>query len=1173
MSSRRIGYALHTTANAAASSTVLPQGPVQTQTPVQTNSLVRASGWIGAGPAYSMDLVPGAGAAPPPGSPMNWQGYTGTQFGAGPTYPPLPTPFGPDSRTVAPGGAVFPSGDYAGTFTDPVTGVKYAAFTRGMPDPIIPAGGDMAAGPCPGSSSVANRMLETLTGRSALTVQPCRQDMPRDWSEALAGTSVPAPLLNQQVLAAQGAQAARDTFFVRKDTPAGFNDTHWDGYIGTTNTLRVLQDTQTVKEYDGGGTSSLPFRPNPDFSLAAPMYHDGTHFGGPRAPVVTVLAEDKPAPPGRPVADALEDLRGAVRMDAAVDSLRPARVDVTTRPGNQMATMADWGWGSVAPAPQTPDGPARDEGLGVLRALAALDARFTPPALSLPMADDGRGGRHATHDALRVAQLVAPGRVTQSLEATPDSLRADFEAPPMPVRVGAHALAGAGMGATPALPALPTGPRSTHDHGTPSFRAGVTDVATGSPVPLPALAGDGRVFSGMDASTTRVAVQTAPGQAASLPFVTDHAGSHLAADLPNPAFQGRVATLPSSMSGATVMALPVVDASSAHHDLMAPAFQGRVASGALAQAGSQTALPAASDSSGRRMAQDLVQPSFQGRVGDTTTRMGPAPPDSPAMDTAGRHLAADGVQPAFQARVGDAVRVPTAQPLPAAVDQGNTQRALPNTLRVQGAEWAQWGADARAALPVLTAVPRGPLDDAQRVTMGAGVVPHANGAALPTATDTVGRAVVHDTAGRLATRQPDWNDWHGMVYGRPGDPAYFTDASTKTWDGGLGVQEVRGVGTLAYANLPSAQEAASKLLASHDALRVGPADLSWGGAVQPAPALDTAGQAPVSTAGLLQTRAGVLTRDVQDLGAGALPDGGRAVRVSHDGVRVGAPNMATADAVAPGAPLLAGPGRANDAPGAFRVSHAGGVLPQAGVPPLPGALPGSGGQWDGGLGAQRAGMVQAPGQVTAAAPHPMLGSGPGMWDGGLGAQRAVPMVGPQGQQGQAALPGPGQWDGAVGAQRPVANAAFFMGAGTQDAPVTDAGRSAARFLGAGAGTSVPRTKSLFWTEGVGAYATMPLFPNKPVEDKASDSADKHLQHLSLLREVMLAAHPPTGPDVRVKAQPGPVTVAAQTAAAADCLLAQRHHTTGALLNAAMATQSQLPRGTMDLVDVGYESDV
>ncbi len=1033
---RQIGfgyYAPDLARNAAGTASVLPYGTVAPQVPTATNSLVRASGWLETAPPYSMDMIPGIGAAPAPGTVNNWSNWgQQQQWQQTATYPPLPVPFGPDSRLLSPGGAVYPTGDYAGTITDPITGIKYAAFTRAMPDPIIPAGGDMAAGPCPGSSQVANRILESLNGTSALTARPCRQDMPRDWSEALAGTQVPAPLLEQQVLAAQGAQAARDTFFVRKDTPAGFNDTHWDGYVGTTNVLRVLQDTQTVKDYDGGGTSRLPFRPNPDFSLAAPMYHDGTEIGGPRAPIVTILAEDKPAPPGRPVPDRLEEFRGQTRMDTASDDLHSARVDVTTRPGNQTPYFSGYGWTTLGSlAPETPDGPAKDEGLGVLPALVSLDPKWTGNQNMLP-ADDGRGGKYPLPHSIRVAgpqTSVTTSNTDFVLDGT-----GRWETGPTAARVGAGVIpAGAGAANAAALPVFVDSSRGAQDvtHTMPAFRGGSTRDDGPGQAPTPALATDGRAAF-MNEYTAQQGITP----------------------------QGYL--LPSAM------AAPVSDAARA----------GRV----FADAPLQVAGP--------------ILPAMASTLS----------PSSLALDSVGRGVL----------QAGDTLR-PT---------------AMMNQF-VQGAASA-------VAAPA-------PAQDTLRV----------------------GQFV--DRAGILPTRQPSWNDWHGMVYGNSPTPA-ITDASTRNWDGGLGVQTVRGAPAVPLA--PGAQ---------------------------PSPAMDTVGQ---GVAGDGIGRFSQLQGPTQVQGAqliSAVADGTAAQYAFLSPMRVGAANVQVGQLSAPLLPAqegagrrigdgtglatqprlqsnamenlgeggaLSGPGRWDGGTGALRVT----APQQPNGAGLESALSGGPGQWDGGLGTQRAipvqmGLSSAPSQ----APAPALDTGPGAWDGGVGAQRVWGVqTNATGQQGTMELPGPGQWSGGLGAQRAVANHAVL---GTQDTPVQDGGRYAGKFMGAGAATNVPRSKTLFWTDGVAAYATMPTVKGKDTGDRTDTTIDTHLQHLTMLREVMLAAHPVTGPDVRVKAQAGPERPGVQTAAAADCIIAQRQATVGGLMNAAIESQACLPKGSMTLVDVGYESDV
>lgn len=930
-------------ANAAGAVSTWPSPAVVPQTPGVTNGLVSAAGWLQYAPPYSMDLVPGAGATLAPGSVNNWMGWPpnqgqGQQFAPHATYPTMPRPFGEDSRLVAPGGAVAPRGDYAGTITDPVTGQRYAAFTKAMPDPIIPAGGDMAP-PCT-TGQGADRILEALNGNSALPVRPCRREMTRDWSEALAGSSVPAPLLEQQVLAAQGAQAARDTFFVRKDTPAGYNDTHWDGHIGNTYVLRVLQDTQTVKEYDGGGTSRLPFRAIPDFSLAAPMYHDGTQLGGPMAPVVTILSEEKPAPPGRPMPDALEDLRGMVRMDAVSDSLHGAHMETIARPSNQLVQVP---W-ATAPPPSTSDGPARPEGLGVLPALVALDPRWASASPSMPAANDNGGRRDAFHDATR--PFAGPQTTAASVSSLPSvgpqtvPVRLEGDAP-MQVRVGAHVM--------------------------PSTTGGAA----------PHLSGDGRPR--LDAPSVRASIQGQVPMGSSLPMALD------------------------------------------------PSRAGTMG----------------------------AEPSFRGQLQAT---------------------------------------LPVSGPLPVAVDSSRT------------------------------------TPDAMGATLQAQFQPSTSGPAPAPAPSfaTVSRRLVHDDPGALALVRADWTNWEGLVQA----PMPHSTHPGK-WESPPLVRQT-GDGT-------SMQFSSS----------------------QPLPALDGVARAEhnpvrVDMTPYHQPHGGRMEDP-------ALP-GQRGLRM-QDAVRVTAGMVVDpASIAAASAPAFAGDGSAHAYHDALRASTT--AQAQGGTQSTP-AFQGVGRGLGDGTGLQRVHAMVHQGPATTLAPPPAMAGGPGRWDGGTGALQVNVSVDAQGQQGHMVLPGPGQWDGALGAQRPVANG---HPQGKQDTPYTDSGRAAVKFMGAGVVAHVPRSKSLFWTEGVGAYATMPTVENKPTPDRTDTSTDQHVRHLSLLRDMMLAAHPPTGPDTRAKPQPGALRVGAETAAAADCLIAARQHTQSALLNSVLQESHHAIRSSMPLYDVGYESD-
>jgi hypothetical protein len=343
-------------ATAFATAAVHPPGPVTAQLPAPYG----LNGFQGLGTTVApsaFDLQVGPSLTCGPGMmPANW----------GAKAPRVPQPWGPDSRLLFPGGQV-PKGDLAGFMTDPVTGIKYACSTQAMQLPQIPSDGDMYAGTQPCARGAANRQLEALTGVSALgNPRQCHREFLRPWVDALEGAVIPESILNQQVSAAQAANAAQQVFFTNRETPAGFVEGGPPaGYIGENYMLRVHEDTQTLNDYDGGGTSVLPDRPqHPDLGLLFSMVRDPTGFGGPLAPVVRVLRENKAAAPPRPVADALQDqgpftgngltqpssssVRVAARLGSDTPLTRLAAPQFTTAEGTASVLQPEFSVGAFA---------------------------------------------------------------------------------------------------------------------------------------------------------------------------------------------------------------------------------------------------------------------------------------------------------------------------------------------------------------------------------------------------------------------------------------------------------------------------------------------------------------------------------------------------------------------------------------------------------------------------------------------------------------------------------------------------------------------------------------------------------------------------------------------------------------------------------------------------------
>jgi hypothetical protein len=185
-------------------------------------------------------------------------------------------------------------GELGGYYVDPVTNIVYDAYTQAMPDPKV------MREPPTIRLGEPNRMLEALTGVSALK-RPCKREMENDFTDLLDGLRLPQGLVSMEVTAQQASRAAASTFFTNRETPSGFNDTHWDGYLGTQNVLRPVIDTQTVADNDNGTTTLTDWMQAPSVPGAFQIsgVDDPTRWGGSMQPGVTVLAEDRAWASGR----------------------------------------------------------------------------------------------------------------------------------------------------------------------------------------------------------------------------------------------------------------------------------------------------------------------------------------------------------------------------------------------------------------------------------------------------------------------------------------------------------------------------------------------------------------------------------------------------------------------------------------------------------------------------------------------------------------------------------------------------------------------------------------------------------------------------------------------------------------------------------------------------------
>lgn len=231
--------------------------------------------------------------------------------------------------------------DLAGTFVDPITGIAYAGFTDSMPEPKV------MREPPTVKLGEPNRMLEALTGVPAYK-RPIRQEVLNDFSDVLEGVQIPQGLLELQTRDNAAKRVAADTFFTNNETEAGFNDTHWDGYIGDTFVLRPVIDTQTLADNSQTNTVVAPFRTVPDIYSSPFQINDGTQWGGPLQPSVTVLGRDKATLPGRGSVD-MPMLGQHVRLPGIPTQL-PFSDDTPTTHSNTPFVPQDGGGGGSGAA-------------------------------------------------------------------------------------------------------------------------------------------------------------------------------------------------------------------------------------------------------------------------------------------------------------------------------------------------------------------------------------------------------------------------------------------------------------------------------------------------------------------------------------------------------------------------------------------------------------------------------------------------------------------------------------------------------------------------------------------------------------------------------------------------------------------------------------------------------
>jgi hypothetical protein len=277
-------------------------------------------------------------------------------------------------------------GDLAGYFTDPYTGVVYDGYTKSMPEPLVMREQPMI------QLGQPSRMLEALTGVSAVA-RPPRREVMNDFSTILEGINIPQGLLNAEVQRETAQRAAPDLLMTNRESVAGFNDTHWDGYVGDTYVMRPVIDTQTVSDNDETNTVLAAFRARPD--LAASGFQlagadDPTRWGGSMQPGVTVLAQDRTWATGRGNRDDL------VHLGEHVGARHPTHYESglggieTTGALRTPMTGREDDFGHRLSLPSAEGRPQFERGLVGTSRTMGLDDDVMPYRVSgLPPSDDG----------------------------------------------------------------------------------------------------------------------------------------------------------------------------------------------------------------------------------------------------------------------------------------------------------------------------------------------------------------------------------------------------------------------------------------------------------------------------------------------------------------------------------------------------------------------------------------------------------------------------------------------------------------------------------------------------------------------------------------------------------------------------------------------------------------